>query len=179
LGEARVHRAGLHAGVAVDALLGVDVEHLHSVIARLVWRRVDAVDGAHLDAGVVLRADARLGDYVSHSIFRVGFRVLGWVCGLRACALSGWSILGMSEPRHASAGSMVDDCSSNHLLERGRARFARCCCSPARPASWALRCCAGWWQTERRCAAWCGILGAWAHSAFACRSHSATSPTRP
>ena len=34
LGEARVHRAGLDAGVAVDALLGVDVEHLGRVVVR-------------------------------------------------------------------------------------------------------------------------------------------------
>src|SRR6476620_4286247 len=72
LGEARIDRAGLHAGVAVDALLGIDVEHLGSVIAGLVGRRVDAVHGAHLDAGVVLGADARLGDHVGHSLLSVG-----------------------------------------------------------------------------------------------------------
>src|SRR5688572_17627212 len=32
LGEARVHGAGLDAGVAVDALVGVDVEHLDVVV---------------------------------------------------------------------------------------------------------------------------------------------------
>ena len=66
LGEARVDRARLDAGVAVDALLGVDVEHLDLVVVGLVGRRVDAVDRADLDAGVVLGADAGLGDDVGH-----------------------------------------------------------------------------------------------------------------
>src|SRR5215211_2176770 len=66
LGEAGVDRAGLDAGVAVDALLGVDVQHLDLVVVRLVRRRVDAVDGADLDAGVVLLPDAGLGDHVGH-----------------------------------------------------------------------------------------------------------------
>src|SRR6185437_1478956 len=68
LGEAGVHGARLDARVAVDALLGVDVEHLGRVVSGLVWRRVDAVDGADLDTGVVLGADARLSDYVGHSL---------------------------------------------------------------------------------------------------------------
>src|SRR6185312_1908296 len=68
LGEAGVDRARLDAGVAVDALLRVDVEHLGRVGSGLVGRRVDAIHGAHLDTGVVLGADARLGDYVGHSL---------------------------------------------------------------------------------------------------------------
>src|SRR3712207_8986333 len=50
------------AGVAVDALLRVDVEHLDLVVVGLVGRRVDAVDRADLHAGVVLGPDAGLGD---------------------------------------------------------------------------------------------------------------------
>src|SRR5262249_61809188 len=60
--EARVHRARLDARVAVDALLRVDVELLDVVVVGLVGRRVNAVDRADLDAGVVLLPDARLGD---------------------------------------------------------------------------------------------------------------------
>ena len=66
LGEARVDRAGLDAGVAVDALVGVDVQHLDLVVVGLVRRRVDAVDRADLDAGVVLGSDAGLGDDICH-----------------------------------------------------------------------------------------------------------------
>src|SRR5215216_7455147 len=66
LGEAGVHRASLDARVAVDALLGVDVELLDLVVVGLVRRRVDAVDGTHLDARVVLGPDAGLGDDVGH-----------------------------------------------------------------------------------------------------------------
>src|SRR3954465_15848027 len=67
LGEAGVDRARLDARVAVDALLGIDVELLNAVVVGLVRRRVDAVHRAYLDAGVVLGADARLGDHVSHA----------------------------------------------------------------------------------------------------------------
>src|SRR3954471_17123965 len=66
LREAGVDRARLDAGVAVDALLRIDVEHLDRVVVGLVRRRVDAVDRADLDAGVVLGADAGLGDDVRH-----------------------------------------------------------------------------------------------------------------
>src|SRR4051795_8938128 len=66
LGEAGVHRAGLDAGVAVDALFRVDVELLDLVVIRLVRSRMDAVDRAHLDARVVLLPDAGLCDHVGH-----------------------------------------------------------------------------------------------------------------
>src|SRR3954468_10327361 len=66
LGEAGVHRAGLDAGVAVDALFRIDVELLDLVVIRLVRSRMDAVDGADLDARIVLLPDAGLCDHVSH-----------------------------------------------------------------------------------------------------------------
>src|SRR3954447_16893050 len=69
LGEAGVDRAGLDAGVAVDALLRVDVELLDVVVVGLVGRRVDAVDRTDLDARVVLLPDAGLGDDVGHEAF--------------------------------------------------------------------------------------------------------------
>src|SRR5437879_160208 len=54
------HRASGLTGAAVDALLGVDVK---------LWVFVGAVDAVHranIDAGLVLGADAGLGDYVGH-----------------------------------------------------------------------------------------------------------------
>src|SRR5215216_4288771 len=69
LGEAGIHRAGLDAGIAVDALVGVDVEHLDLVVIRLVGRRMDAVDRTDLDARVVLLADAGLRDDVCHVVW--------------------------------------------------------------------------------------------------------------
>ena len=50
---------------AVDALIRVDVELL---VGRFVVpvRRMDAVHGAHLDAGGVAGTDARLSDDVGH-----------------------------------------------------------------------------------------------------------------
>ena len=68
LGEAGVDRAGLDAGIAVDALFRVDVEHLDVVVVGLVGGRMDAVDRADLHARVVLGADAGLGDHVGHKV---------------------------------------------------------------------------------------------------------------
>src|SRR2546423_1480266 len=64
LGEDRVDRTRLHAGIAVDADLRIDVELLRDLEVGIAGLRVDAVDGADLDAGVVL--DAAPGDDVRH-----------------------------------------------------------------------------------------------------------------
>src|ERR1044071_5909469 len=61
LGKDGGYRAGGLTGAAVDALVRVDVEHL--VVIAVV---VDAVHWADVDAGPVFRADAGLGNYVSH-----------------------------------------------------------------------------------------------------------------
>src|SRR6185312_1959004 len=66
LGEDRGDWTRLHAGIAVDALGGVDVELLVLVEVGLVLRRVDAVHRTDLDARVVLHADAGLCDHVRH-----------------------------------------------------------------------------------------------------------------
>jgi hypothetical protein len=66
LGADRVDRARFDAGVAVDALRGVDVELLGVGEAGLVLGGMDAVDRADLDARVVLRADAGLVDHAGH-----------------------------------------------------------------------------------------------------------------
>ena len=58
--EDRLDRADRLAGTAVDALVGVDVEHPLAL--------VDAVDRALVDAGPVLQVDARLGDDVGHRV---------------------------------------------------------------------------------------------------------------
>src|SRR5712692_7202350 len=59
LGEDRLHWADRLTGPTVDALIGMDEE--------LVRALVDAVDWADLHAGLILYADARLGDDVRHS----------------------------------------------------------------------------------------------------------------
>src|SRR5581483_6927022 len=69
LREAGVHGARLDAGVAVDALVRIDVELLDVVVVGLVRRRMDAVDGADLYAGVVLLADAGLRDDVCQGAY--------------------------------------------------------------------------------------------------------------
>src|SRR4051794_1143025 len=61
-GVDRLDRAGVDAEAAVDALLGVDVEHLPVLVLA-----VDAVDRADVDAGRILHSDAGFGDDVGHS----------------------------------------------------------------------------------------------------------------
>src|SRR3990170_6130785 len=56
----RVHRADRLAGGAVDAGVGVDV------VLLVLFRGVDAVNGADIDAAGVLGADAGFGDDVRH-----------------------------------------------------------------------------------------------------------------
>src|ERR671932_1118113 len=58
LGVDRFDRALRLAGTAIDALFGVDQELIPAV--------VDAVHRTHLDAALVLRADAGLGYNVGH-----------------------------------------------------------------------------------------------------------------
>src|SRR3984893_1557274 len=66
LGEARIDRAGLDARVAIDALLGVDVELRLVVVALLLLGGMDAIHRADLNAREILGADAGLGDDVGH-----------------------------------------------------------------------------------------------------------------
>src|SRR5918999_620850 len=69
LGEDRVDRAGLDAGVAIDAELRVDEELLRRLEIRVPGLRMDAVDRTDLDARVVL--DAAAGDDVGHVLNRL------------------------------------------------------------------------------------------------------------
>src|SRR3990167_3045273 len=62
-------RAGGHAGPAVDALAGMNVQQLGRREPGLVLARVDAVDRTHVHAGGVLRADAGLADNIGHNPF--------------------------------------------------------------------------------------------------------------
>src|SRR6185295_17196578 len=61
-GEDRLDGTRVDAQAAVDALLGMDVEHLPILVLA-----VDAIDRADVDAGRILHSDARLSDDVRHS----------------------------------------------------------------------------------------------------------------
>ena len=62
----RRNGTGRDAGATIDALLGVDVQHRGGLELGLVLPRVDAVHGADVDAGSILRVNARIGDNESH-----------------------------------------------------------------------------------------------------------------
>src|SRR6476646_5127526 len=64
--EDRREGAGWLAGAAVDALIWIDVEQLDRLEVRLALRRVDAVNGADINARGVLLTDARLGNHIGH-----------------------------------------------------------------------------------------------------------------
>ena len=54
------HRTGRDAGAAIDARGRIDIEHRVFIVA------LDAIDGTHVDARLVLHSDARLADHVGH-----------------------------------------------------------------------------------------------------------------
>src|SRR4051794_41005028 len=66
--EDRLDGTRRHAGPAVNALVGVDVEHLGRSELWLVLPRMDAVNRANVDASRVLRPDARLADDIRHAL---------------------------------------------------------------------------------------------------------------
>src|SRR6188508_2348189 len=62
--EDGLDRAGRHAGAAVDALVGVDIEHFGRRELRFVLPGMDAIDRADVYAGRILGADAGFRDDV-------------------------------------------------------------------------------------------------------------------
>ncbi|MFM1868147.1 MAG: hypothetical protein RL591_1555 [Planctomycetota bacterium] len=66
LREDRLHGAFVDAETAIDAGVRVDVQLLLNPVLPLLLGRMDAVDGANLDAGGVLGSDAGFGDDVCH-----------------------------------------------------------------------------------------------------------------
>src|SRR5215471_6080497 len=64
--EDRFHRTGRHAGAAVDALVGMDVEHVGRGERRLVLARMDAVHRTDIHTRGILRPDTGLADDIRH-----------------------------------------------------------------------------------------------------------------
>src|SRR5579862_8204803 len=62
----RRHRTNRDAGSAVDALHRTDVQLGLSLEFGFIFSRVDAIDGADVDACGIFRADTGLSDYVRH-----------------------------------------------------------------------------------------------------------------
>src|SRR3954467_7683299 len=75
VGQDGLGRALGLADAAIDALVGVDDEHVVAL--------VEAVDRADLDAIHVLALDASLGDHVGHQTLRAGKRASGMGSGPR------------------------------------------------------------------------------------------------
>ena len=63
--ENSFNRAFRFTGTAIDAFVGVDVEHLAIRLVVSV-RRMDTVDGADFYAGSIAGPDARLSDDIGH-----------------------------------------------------------------------------------------------------------------
>src|SRR3954464_8414389 len=64
--EDRFHRTRRHARPAIDALVGMNVEHLCRREIRFILARMDAVYRTHIDTGAVFRADAWLANNIRH-----------------------------------------------------------------------------------------------------------------
>src|SRR5207248_6305815 len=91
LGEDGIHRALRLADTTVDALVRVNKQHVREAFLVTL---IDAVDRTDLHAGLVLDADARLADDVSHGsflLFQSARRAGGSRgAGGRAPGRSGW-----------------------------------------------------------------------------------------
>jgi len=61
-------RSNRHASAAVDAFLGMDIQHRRGCKFRLAFPRMNAVHRTHVDAGGVLRANAGIGDDKGHRV---------------------------------------------------------------------------------------------------------------
>src|SRR2546426_6032535 len=64
--EDRLDRAGWHAGAAVDALVGMNIEHLGRGEHSFVLPRMNTVHGTDVHARGILCPDAWLADDVRH-----------------------------------------------------------------------------------------------------------------
>src|SRR5438445_13634015 len=64
--ENRFHGARRHARAAVDALVGMNVEHLSRGEGRLVFPRMDTINRTDVDARGILGPDAGFADDVRH-----------------------------------------------------------------------------------------------------------------
>jgi hypothetical protein len=79
LREDRLNRTRGLACAAVDADFRIDIQHRVLGKTRFVFARMDAVDRANIDAGGVLRPDARFSNHVSHGRGILGEEVSGQV----------------------------------------------------------------------------------------------------
>src|SRR5689334_6431254 len=65
-GKNRLDRTGRYTRAAIDAFVGVNIEHLSGGERRLVLSRVDAVHRTNIHARGVFRADAGLTNNIRH-----------------------------------------------------------------------------------------------------------------
>jgi hypothetical protein len=65
-GEDGRYRADRNAGAAVNALDRIDEQLIDCAEIAFVFLRVDTVDRARIDTGVIFSADAGFSDYISH-----------------------------------------------------------------------------------------------------------------
>src|SRR5262249_62256649 len=64
--EDRADGAGRLAGATVNALIGIDIEHLDVLEVWLALRGVDAIYRTDIHAGGIFDADTGLGNYIRH-----------------------------------------------------------------------------------------------------------------
>ena len=122
--EDHVDRARLHAGVAVDAQLGIDVELLRGLEIGCPRLRVDAVDWTDLDAGVVL--DAASGDHVRHG--PTGYKAAVYVLRISLSPMSSDPSRSTALSWNRSVGQRSSD--TRRIAERRKS----CTCRSRRPA---------------------------------------------
>src|SRR5436309_5450427 len=75
--DIRLHMAGRHTGSAIDALIGVNVEHLGRRKPGFVLARVDAIDRTDIDTSRILGPNARFTNDIGHETLKKHLMILG------------------------------------------------------------------------------------------------------
>ena len=66
----RGDRSGRHARTAIDALLRMDIEHVHRREFRLVFAGVNAIDGTYVHTRRVFGFNARIRNHERHRVLQ-------------------------------------------------------------------------------------------------------------
>src|SRR5262245_15618115 len=85
-------RAGGHTRAAIDALVGMNIEHFSGRERRFILTRMDTVDRTHVDTRCVLGIYAGLANDISHCA-RKSFPDLDFSVQIYLCLASGVNVL--------------------------------------------------------------------------------------
>ena len=113
--EDRFDRAGRHAGAAIDALVGMNIEHLDRRKRRFVLPGMNTVDRTDVHARGILGADAWLANDIRHGGYSTSVVRSGARPAVHAGAPAAGALPGLRVGRAAAAGQRGIDLSLIHI----------------------------------------------------------------